>query len=226
MNHPAGATPNKLRDFFYLGIGMCAGVLVNGYHYGIEDMGIYLPAIKKLIDPALYPYDANFFLLFIRWTTFHQTVAAAVRILHISLESLLFCLQMIGVFFVLLGCLQLVRKCFYQAAAEWCGVALVATFLTMPVAGTYLFLVDQHLHPRTFATAFLLFAAVAVLEKRTIALLWIFLSGPLPPDDGRIWDVPLILSRVARKNCGAIARRLHGHPIWSASKSDLATSNG
>jgi hypothetical protein len=181
VNHPAGATPNKLRDFFYLGIGMCAGVLVNGYHYGIEDMGIYLPAIKKLIDPALYPYDANFFLLFIRWTTFHQTVAAAVRILHISLESLLFCLQMIGVFFVLLGCLQLVRKCFYQAAAEWCGVALVATLLTMPVAGTYLFLVDQHLHPRTFATAFLLFAAVAVLEKRTIALLWIFLAALCHP---------------------------------------------
>src|ERR1700693_2996128 len=53
-----------------------------------------------------------------------------------------------------------------------------------------------------------------------------FFSGPLPPHDGRIRDVSLILSRVARKNCGAIARGLHGHPIWSASESDLEAGNG
>ena len=36
----------------------------------------------------------------------------------------------------------------------------------MPVAGTSLFLVDQHLHPRTLATAFVLFAISAVLDRR------------------------------------------------------------
>ena len=60
-----------VRDFLFLSILTCAAMLVHGYHYGVEDLGIYLPAIKKLIDPSLYPYDANFFLLFIRWTVFH-----------------------------------------------------------------------------------------------------------------------------------------------------------
>ncbi len=154
---------------------------MNGYHYGIEDMGIYLPAIKKIINPSLYPYDANFFLLFTRWTLFHQAVAGVVHVTHISQEALLFYLHIISVFLVLLGCLQLARKCFSETYAQWSGVALVATFLTMPVAGTALFLVDQHLHPRTFATAFLLFASVAVLEKRSIALLWIFLTALCHP---------------------------------------------
>ena len=54
-----------------------AAILVHGYHAGIEDMAVYLPAIKKLLNPALYPFDANFFLLYIRWTLFHQTMAAS-----------------------------------------------------------------------------------------------------------------------------------------------------
>jgi hypothetical protein len=173
--------PHKLRDFLFLATFTCGAILVSGYHYGVEDMGIYLPAIKKIIDPNLYPYDANFFLLFTRWTLFHQAVAAIVRVTHISLETLLFVLHVISIFLVLLGCLQLARKCFSETYVQWSGIALVATFLTMPVAGTALFLVDQHLHPRTFATAFLLFATVAVLEKRPIALLWIFLTALCHP---------------------------------------------
>jgi hypothetical protein len=171
----------RVRDLFFLSILTCAAVLVHGYHYGVEDLGIYLPAIKKLIDPFLYPYDANFFLLFIRWTLFHQAVAAVVRITHIPLALLLFLLHLLSIFLVLLGCLRLIRKCFEESAAQWCGVALVAALLTMPVAGTALFVVDQHLHPRTFATAFLLFGAVSVLEKRPIALLWIFLTALCHP---------------------------------------------
>jgi len=170
-----------IRDSFFLSILTCAAVLVHGYHYGVEDLGIYLPAIKKLINPSLYPYDANFFLLFIRWTMFHQTVAAVARVTHIRLELLLFLLHLFSIFLVLLGCLRLIRKCFDDSVAQWCGVSLVAALLTMPVAGTALFVVDQHLHPRTFATAFLLFGAVAVLEKRPSALLWVFLTALCNP---------------------------------------------
>ena len=56
-----------------------AAVLVSGYHYGVEDMAVYLPAIKKLIHPDLYPFDANFFLLYIRVTLFHQAVEMCIR---------------------------------------------------------------------------------------------------------------------------------------------------
>jgi len=38
-----------------------AAVLIHGYHLGVEDQTIYLPAIKKILDPSLYPRDAEFF---------------------------------------------------------------------------------------------------------------------------------------------------------------------
>ncbi len=170
-----------IRDVFFLSILTCAALLVHGYHYGVEDMAVYLPAIKKLINPSLYPYDANFFLLFTRWSLFQPTVAAAVRITRIPLETFIFLLHVLSIFLVLLGCLRLIQKCFYEPFAQWGGVALVATLLTLPVAGTALFVMDQHLHPRSFATAFLLFGAAAVLEKRPIALLWIFLTALCHP---------------------------------------------
>ncbi len=153
-----------------------AAILVHGYHVGIEDMAVYLPAIKKLLNPALYPFDANFFLLYIRWTLFHQTIATTVRLTHLPLDWVLFLWHFAGVFLVLLGCLRLIRRCLPEPAAHWAGVSLVAALLTMPVTGTALFVIDQHLHPRTLATAFLLFAAVSILDSRLTALPWMLLA--------------------------------------------------
>ena len=171
----------RTRDsFLLLGLTTVA-VLVHGYHQGIEDMGVYLPAIKKLLTPALYPYDANFFLLYIRWTVFHSIVAATTRAAHIQLDWTIFLLHLASVFLLLLGCLAVIRKCVAEAAAQWAGVTFVAVLLTLPVTGTELFLVDQHLAPRTLATALLLFATVAVLKGQPRALLWVFLAGLCHP---------------------------------------------
>ncbi len=172
---------HRLRDFFLL-LGMtAAAVAVHGYHRGIEDMAVYLPAIKKLIAPALYPYDAAFFLLYIRYTVFHSFVAAATRATHIPLDWMIFLLHLVSIFLFLLGCLAVIRKCVAEEVAQWAGVALVAALLTLPVTGTALFLVDQHLAPRTLASAFLLFATVAVLNGQPRALLWVFLAGLFHP---------------------------------------------
>ena len=172
---------HQLRDFFLL-LGMtAAAVAVHGYHRGIEDMAVYLPAIKKLITPALYPYDAAFFLLYIRFTVFHSFVAAVTRASHISLDWMIFLLHVVSIFLFLLGCLAVIRKCIAEEVAQWAGVALVAALLTLPVAGTALFLVDQHLAPRTLASAFLLFATVAVLNGQPRALLWVVLAGLCHP---------------------------------------------
>jgi hypothetical protein len=172
---------HRLRDFLLL-LGMTgAAVAVHGYHRGIEDMAVYLPAIKKLLNPALYPYDAGFFLLYIRMTVFHSIVAAATRVTHIPLDWMIFLLHLISIFLFLLGCLAVIRKCVAEEAAQWAGVALVAALLTLPVTGTALFLVDQHLAPRTLASAFLLFATVAVLNGQPRALLWVVLAGLFHP---------------------------------------------
>ena len=181
MNPAAAEQPRTARDICLLLILTAAAILVQGYHLGIEDNAVYLPAIKKLLNPALYPYDANFFLLFTRWTLFHRAVAVAARITHLPLEWLIFLLHVLSVFLVLLGCLQLIRKCFREPVAQWAGVTFVAALLTMPVAGAAIFITDQHLHPRNFAAAFLLFAAVAILDRQPRALVWISLTALCHP---------------------------------------------
>jgi hypothetical protein len=201
---------------------------VQGYHLGIEDMAMYLPAIKKVINPELYPYDSNFFFLYTRFTLFHRTVAALVRVTHLSLEWLLFLLHIASIFLILLACLQLIRKCFREPAAQWCGVAFVAALLTMPVAGTALYITDQHMHPRNFATAFLLFAAVAALERRPIALLWIAITALYHPTMtvyGTFHIVILAWGSSSAQSTAAFAGIPFGappNPIWRKAMADRA----
>src|ERR1700733_13294875 len=201
-----------------------AAILVHGYHVGIEDMAVYLPAIKKLLNPALYPFDANFFLLYIRWTLFHQTIATSVRLTHLPLDWVLFLWHYAGIFLVLLGCLRLIRRCFSEPAAHWAGVSLVAALLTMPVTGTALFVIDQHLHPRTLATAFLLFAAAAIIDSRLSAFPWMLLAVLAHPTMGIYgichlavlafpWPLSLRASRPAML-AAAIPLGEPPNPIW------------
>jgi len=224
--HPAGdsSTRNRLkqaaRDVLSLSVLTAFAVGVNGYHYGIEDMAVYLPAIKKLLHPSLYPLDANFFLLYIRLTSFHQIVANVVRVSHLPLEWVSFLWYIASIFLLLFGALRLVRRCFASPAAHWAGVSLLAALLTMPVAGTALFIVDQHMHPRTTATAFLLLALVDVLAWRPVTLLWIFLAGICHPTMafyGTFHIAVLGLARPLSADTAALASIPFGipaNPIW------------
>ena len=38
-----------------------AAVLIHGYHLGIEDQDVYLAAVNKSLNPALYPVNSVFF---------------------------------------------------------------------------------------------------------------------------------------------------------------------
>ena len=53
-----------------------AALLVHGYHPGVEDGEIYLPGIKKILNPALYPFGSEFFLNHARLTLFDELIAA------------------------------------------------------------------------------------------------------------------------------------------------------
>ena len=71
---------------------------------------------------------------------------------------------------------------FASPAARWSSVTLITALLTLPVAGTALLLVDQHLHPRSFASAFALFALVEVLDGRLLrAVVWTLAAGMMNP---------------------------------------------
>lgn len=141
-------------------------VAVMGYHPGFEDDGIYLSAIKMRLNPALYPHNSDFFRFQMQATVFDNWIAGFVRWTHLPLAWSELFWQVASIALILYGCWAIARRLFPEARTQWAGVAMVAAMLTLPVAGTGLYLVDQHLHPRTMATAFILLAVERVLARR------------------------------------------------------------
>jgi hypothetical protein len=172
----------KLKDFFILLLLTAGAFLVAGYHPGVEDAEIYVPQIKKILNPSLYPLGSEFFESHARLTLFPKVVAAFVRFTHIPLDTTMLFWHLLTVFLVLLACWKLASLCFEETRARWGGVALVAALLTIPVAGTALFIMDQYLNPRSLALFAALFAIAAILQRKYIvAALWLIFAASIHP---------------------------------------------
>src|ERR1035438_4576335 len=143
-------------------------ILVQGYHPGVEDDGVYLAAIKKDLNPALYPHDADFFRLQLQATLFDKLIAGSIRLTHLPPGVTILLWQFVSVFMILWGGLRISRRVFVETHAQWAAVVFIAALLTLPVSGTALYLDDQYLHPRALATAAILAAVIAVLDRRRV----------------------------------------------------------
>ncbi|MEO6830473.1 MAG: hypothetical protein ABI164_11745 [Acidobacteriaceae bacterium] len=141
-------------------------ILIQGYHPGAEDDGIYLPAILQDLNPHLFPHNSGFFRTQTQGTIFDHVIAGSIRMTHLPVAWATLIWQFLAILLVLWGCLRIARFCFREVHAQWAGVSLVAVLLALPVTYTGLFLVDENLHPRTLATAAILAAIAAVLERR------------------------------------------------------------
>jgi hypothetical protein len=156
----------KLRDFVPLALLTLGALLVHGYHPWAEDSGIYLPGVEKILQPELFPFNSQFFESHAHLTFFPNLIAASVRITHLPLEVVLFFWQLISIFLFLLACWQLMCRCFPDQNARWAGVALIAALLTLPVAGTALYVMDQYVNPRNLVACPTIFAIVRVIDKK------------------------------------------------------------
>jgi len=157
-------------------------ILVHGYHPYIEDAEIYVPGIKKLLNPALYPFNAAFFTSHAHLTLFPNLIAGSIRITHVPFEWALLVWHFLSIFLLLLACWHLGRLCFRDPLAKWGGVALIASLLTIPIAGTALYIMDEYLTPRSFSTPAALFVIINVLEKkRERAALWAIFIAVIHP---------------------------------------------
>jgi hypothetical protein len=153
-----------------------------GYHPGLEDDGVYLTAIKADLNPSLYPHDQNFFELQLQATLFDGTMARGITLTGIPVAWAELLVQFGSIFLILWSCLQIAKHLFADATARWAGVAFTSAMMTLPVAGTALCLVDQHLHPRNVATALILFAVSRILaEKRWQAVPLLLLAFAFHP---------------------------------------------
>ena len=214
------------------------GLGIHGYHLGIEDQAIYLPAILKHLDPALFPHDAYFFEAQTGPMLLDDFVAWFIRLTHVPVDWALLIFHILSIFLLLLACYRIARRCFEAPEATWAGVGLITGLLTLPIAGTAQYMVDQYLHPRAVATAlvlipvadllpwkgrlrgskafawctlFFVFAVILHLQMAVFGLaLWVFLVIPWERWIPAMGNIPLALAPIP------IIGRLFapGSPAW------------
>ncbi|MGA9303883.1 MAG: hypothetical protein WBW31_00630, partial [Candidatus Sulfotelmatobacter sp.] len=157
-------------------------LLVHGYHPYAEDAEIYLPGVEKILHPELFPAGQEFFASHASLTFFPNLIAFSLRLTHLPMETGLFLWHVASIFLLLLACWELSGLLFSTARARWTGVCLVAALLTIPVAGTALYIMDQYLNPRNLAAFAVVFAVARILEKKYVrAALWLGFATSVHP---------------------------------------------
>lgn len=150
-------------------IGLTAAALaIHGYHLGVGDSEIYLPAARYFRHPDLYPFGRGFFLSHAHLSLFGPLVAATGWLTHMSMDWTFFAWFVATLFATLAGCWMLAAACFSSTRARWCAVLVVTAVLTMPAANTGLLLMDRYLTARSFSTPLSLFALAGALERRFV----------------------------------------------------------
>jgi len=160
---------SRLVDFLLLAALTAGAVVIHGYHGGVEDAEIYLPGVLKHLNPTLFPRNSQFFNSHAGMTMFPALIADSIRLLHLPPGPVLLLWHFATIFGLLLACFRIALHCFSDRHTVWCGVALVASLLTLPVAGTALYIMDQYVTSRSLSTAASMLAVAAILERRYLA---------------------------------------------------------
>jgi hypothetical protein len=170
------------KDYLLLSGLVIAAIIVHGYHPAIEDAEIYTPGILKVLHPSLFPYNVEFFESHAGMTFFPQLIAGSIRVTRLPLGAAFLAWHFFSIFLLLLGCWRIASLCFEEKHAAWCGVALVGSLLSIPVAGTRLFLMDPYFTTRSLsAPGALLGVACALEEKYFAAAMWILFTAAIHP---------------------------------------------
>src|ERR1017187_6942070 len=157
-------------------------VLVHGYHLGVDDAAIYVPAIKRVADPTLYPFGAEFFMSHAHLSFFPELIGVSARLSHLPIDLVIFAWHVLSVFLLLLAAWRLLGCCFENRYARWSGVAFLAATLSVPVTGTALAIMDPYLTARSLSTPATLFAIACYLSNRPrLALVWLAVTATLHP---------------------------------------------
>lgn len=197
-------------EFALLLLLTCFAIAIHGYHPGVEDAEIYLPGVQKALHPELYPQNPQFFAAHARLTLFPNLIAASVRLTHLPLNWALLFWHAFSIFLLLLGAWHIGRIAFRNSISCWGGVALLASLLTLPVAGTALYIMDEYLSTRSFSTPAVLFIIINGLERKFLrAAAWAVFTAlihPLMVVFGLAYVSLLLLLRRAE------SRGFDGHP--------------
>jgi hypothetical protein len=175
-------------------------LLIHGYHPYAEDAEIYLPGILKILNPNLFPANAEFFGEHAGHSFYPNLIAFSVRASHLPLPWVAFLWQLACIFLMLVASLRMASALFHaklpptklsgtqpdgersEECARWGAAGLMAALLTLPVAGTELYILDQYLNPRSLAAFSVLFAVAEVLyHKYGRSALWLGFAASVHP---------------------------------------------
>ena len=144
-----------------------AALLVHGYHSGVEDAEIYVPAAKKLLHPDSISLCPR--VLPCARPPFHLRADPG---LDIEADQPLDGLDAVCLVCRLplrhsrLHCWMILVACFSNERARWTSMLIVTAVLTMPATNTGLLLVDPYLTARSFSVPVTLFALAGLLQRR------------------------------------------------------------
>jgi hypothetical protein len=157
-------------------------LLIHGYHPYAEDAEIYLPGVLKILNPNLFPVNAEFFGEHAGHTLYPKLIALSVRATHMPLPWTAFLGHLISIFLLLAASWRLASAFFDEDCARWASVALMAALLTLPIAGTFLYILDQFLNPRNLAAFAALFAVAELLHRKYgRAVSWLAFAAVMHP---------------------------------------------
>jgi hypothetical protein len=172
----------KRKTALYLLLLTAAALLIHGYHPYAEDSEIYLPGVLKILNPSLFPANAEFFAEHAGHTLYPNLIAFLVRATHLPLPWVVFLGQLIAIYLLLAASWRLASALFEGDRARWAAVALMAALLTLPIAGTALYILDQYLNPRNLAAFAALFAVAEVLHRKYgRAISWMVFAAVMHP---------------------------------------------
>jgi Domain of unknown function (DUF6798) len=172
----------NVKHIFGLALLTVVALLIHGYHPYAEDAEIYLPGVLKILNPSLFPANAEFFGEHAGHTLYPNLIACSVRATHLPLPWAAFLWHLASIFLLLAGAWRLAAALFEKAHARWAAVALMAALLTLPIAGTFLYILDQFLNPRNLAAFAGLFGVAEVLHRKyRRAALWLAFGAVMHP---------------------------------------------
>ena len=171
----------QARRALWLLLVSLGAMAIAGYHPYAEDAGIYVAGIKRAAHPGLYG-SAFFLEPYLHVSVFPHLSAWIFELLHIPIENFLLALQFLTTWLLVFSCWALARHCFVRSEERWAAVLLTATCLSVPVAGSSLFLMDPYLTSRSISTPLSLLALVACLDRKFLrAVLLLMLIGVFHP---------------------------------------------
>src|SRR4051812_1246360 len=156
-----------------------------GYRYGASDHALYIPAILRHLDPALFPRDAPLIDTQARLMLNDDVIAAIVQVTNVSLPHLFIAGYIVTLLVLFAAAIQLGSRLYRTHGAVIAAAA--ALTLRHAVAKTGTNTLEGYFHPRQLAFALGLGAVAMFVERRDRLALGLLLAAGLAHTTTFVW---------------------------------------